>query len=170
MMAITRRRARDILFFIAIMVACQNKTEKALGALPKPFVCGTKPGVLPAIVAVVTAAITTAATTTATTAKTTAATTTATTAAALTGLGFLHNDGSAVHFAVVELFDSSQGLIIVGHFYKSKTFGSAGELVYDDVGRSYFSKFFECCTQIFFLRVVVEFCNKNVHYKQKLKK
>ncbi len=76
----------------------------------------------------------TAATTTTTVAAfATTATTTETTFSALQGSGFIDREFTISEPALVEFFDCLLSSSIIRHFNETEPFGSAGELVRDDL-------------------------------------
>lgn len=113
------------------------------------------------------AAVTTTAAATATAATAAeAATATAAAAPAFTGFSFFHDNRPAVHFGIVQFFDGVHRLVVVGHFHKGEALGASRKFVHDNVGGSYFAKFFKSRTDVVLVRVVVKFCYEDVHCKK----
>jgi hypothetical protein len=76
---------------------------------------------------------------------------------------FFDNDGAAIQIGFVQGFNGCFGRLIVGHFYKGKTFGTAVEFIHDDGARADLSELLECITEVAFLGIIVKFGYENIH-------
>ena len=112
--------------------------------------------------ATVSAAAAVAAATTST--ITTASTTTAGAGTVFAGTGFVYYQLLAHKLVAIQLVNRLFGLIVVGHFYKTKTTALPRKLVVDNPGRGYFSELFKQFSQFVVSCFVIDVCYVNVHF------
>ena len=146
-----------------------SRPEYSERLIPVYFWIGNR---LPAIVVTaVTAATTTAVAVVVTTTATVVATATTTITAGwefvlltiFTRFCLLNNNGTAVEFRFIEVADCVLSFLVVGHVNEAEAFGTVSHFVEDNGAGVNGTELLELTTECFRIRVVVQFCYKELH-------